>query len=134
MQCLLHLCTLLAVTAVACALQGAASGTDAAQGRTAAAAQLRTGSAKPSTAAADTYMIAYHAVHAGAELEGHEAFIRSAGGKVVAVHPEIAVIVAKSRSSSFSRDVKRADSRIQVCIKPLITSCPPWSGPSACML
>lgn len=116
---LLHLWALCAAAVAVSALPGAAGESDAAQRRTAATAKLGADSAKASAAAAETYMIVYHSVHAGKDLAGHEALIRSAGGEVVAVHLEIAVIVAKSRSSSFVGDVKKSDSRIKVCIKPL---------------
>lgn len=115
---LFRLWAFLAIMAGAYALVPATAESGSAQGRTAATAQLQAGSATAAPVARQTYMIAYHEIHAGKELTGHKAAVDAAGGEVIAVHPEIAVIVAKSRSSSFSSDVKKADSRILVCAKP----------------
>ena len=61
-----------------------------------------------------TYLLAYHEEHAGSPLPGHEDAIVAAGGHVVTVHPEIAVVVARSASKQFAAQVSASDSRIQV--------------------
>ena len=61
-----------------------------------------------------TYLLAYNEEHAGSGLPDHESAVASAGGHVVAVHPKIAVVVARSASKQFAADVKASDARILV--------------------
>ena len=79
-------------------------------------------------ASSQTYLLAYNEEHAGSELPDHESAVASAGGHVVAVHPKIAVVVARSASKQFATDVKASDARILVRHDPLpctARSCPP---------
>ncbi len=66
------------------------------------------------TASSQTYLLAYNEEHAGSGLPDHESAVASAGGHVVAVHPKIAVVVARSASKQFATDVKDSDARILV--------------------
>ena len=86
------------------------------------------------TASSQTYLVAYHKEHAGSGLPGHESAVASAGGRVVAVHPKIAVVVARSASEGFAADVKASDSRILVRLEVACSSHTACPSPACCSM